>query len=134
MSASLELHDVVVARLKAAAGVTAIVGNRVYDNVPRLATMPYVSIGPSYFTPEDPDGLTLREETLQVDCWSRIDGRRSEIKNLTDAVKAALHRHSADMGVHALVSMDVVLVRVIDDPDGITRHGVVQVVAQIEEN
>lgn len=134
MSASLELQDVVVARLKAHAAVTAIVAGRVYDNVPAGATFPYISLGPSSIIPEDADLLVMRSEVLQVDCWSRREGRRAEIKALVDAVKTALHGYAANPATAALVSLDVLLVQIMDDPDGVTRHGIVQVQALMEEN
>ncbi len=53
--------------------------------------------------------------------------------DLADAVKSALHEASPDLDTHALVEMEVVLVRVFLDRDGVTGHGVVQVGAWIEE-
>nr|MBA3570571.1 DUF3168 domain-containing protein [Pyrinomonadaceae bacterium] len=44
--ASLELQKAIVAALRSAAGVTAIVGQRIYDQPPASPAFPYTSIGP----------------------------------------------------------------------------------------
>ena len=48
------------------------------------------------------------------------------------AMKRALHRFVAEPEDGALVAMEVVLVRVVDDPNGVTIHGIMQVEAVME--
>lgn len=135
MSASVSLQDVILAALLADMGVQALVGNRIYDRAPSDPGLvyPHVTFGPSDYVPDDADCITGRIEDVQLDIWSRDQGRKWKCKAIVDAVKAALHDHEADMGDHALVSMRVMLCRVLDDPDGSTVHGVVQVEAVIDE-
>lgn len=134
MSASVDLQTLVYDRLIADAAVAAIVGSRVYDNVPSDAQKPYISFGPSDYRPDDADCIRARTETLQVDCWTADHGKKRPCKILADAVKAALHEYEVELsGDNALVEMIVAQVRILDDPDGITTHGVVQVEATIEE-
>lgn len=47
MDPVLELQGVIVSRLKAYPAVSALVGVKVYDNVPAGVSYPYISIGPS---------------------------------------------------------------------------------------
>ncbi|KFI30963.1 hypothetical protein CG51_05835 [Haematobacter missouriensis] len=131
---SVALQDVILDALKADAAVTALVGERAWDQAPDGADYPHITIGPSSFFPDDYDCITGRVETVQVDVWSRDQGRKWPCKQIVDAVKRALHDKQGDMGVDALVNMEVALCQIMDDPDGITTHGVVQVEALIEEN
>ncbi|MBX8785276.1 DUF3168 domain-containing protein [Ochrobactrum sp. GRS2] len=133
MSVSVSLQDVIFNRLLASQPVTEIVGARIYDGVPEDAEFPYISFGAIDYVPDDADCITGRQETIQIDCWSRAEGRKWPCKALADAVKKALHDTEDDMSNGALVFMRVTMVRVIDDPDGITAHGIVQITAIIEE-
>lgn len=132
-SASHELQELIRARLKAVPTVTSIVGARVFDHAPADAAMPFITLGPSDATPVDSDCILAREETLQVDIWHRDQGKLGPCRQTVDAVKAALHGWEGSLATNALVELRVRLVRVLQDPDGITAHGVVLVTATIEE-
>jgi hypothetical protein len=134
MSESWALQQLVYARLIAFAGVTALVGQRVYD-APNLKTVtfPYVSFGPSDIVTDDADCIDGVIETLQIDVWSRRSGGKQEAKQIANAVKAALHDFHAEPAAGALVSLRVATIRIFNDPDGITTHGVVTVEAIMEE-
>ncbi|MDI3335868.1 DUF3168 domain-containing protein [Defluviimonas aestuarii] len=133
MSESNALQAMIVTCLKADAAVAAIVGQKVYDKPAATVSAPYLSIGPSDYVPEDADCIDGRTETVQIDCWSEAQDGKREVKALADAVKKALHGYAGTLTIGALVSLEAKLVRVLDDPDGITLHGVVQVEALIEE-
>jgi len=134
MSASNELQALIYNRLTTNAGVTAIVGTRVYDNPIGKDVFPYISFGPSDVVEDDADCVTGRIETVQIDCWSRYQGGFREVKDLADAVKKALHRYAGALTVNALVEMTVESIRYFRDPDGQTSHGVVTVQAIVEEH
>lgn len=133
MSVSVSFQDLVLALLGSDTAVTSIVGDRIVDGNSDDLAYPNITFGPSDYTPDDADCINGREETLQIDCWTRQDGKKWPCRQLVDAVKAALHDAEGDLSAGALVQMRVVLVRVLDDPDGITTHGVVQVTGLIEE-
>ncbi|WP_347311368.1 DUF3168 domain-containing protein [Defluviimonas sp. SAOS-178_SWC] len=133
MSESNALQAMIVARLKADAGVSAIIGQKVYDRPPATVAAPYVSIGPSDYVPDDAECVDGRVETMQIDCWSEAQDGKREAKAIADAAKKALHRYAGSIDPGALVSIEVVQVRVLDDPDGITTHGIVIVEAIVEE-
>ena len=133
MSASVELQTLILNRLLAFPAVAAIVGNRVFDGKPEGEAYPSITFGPSDHRPEDADCIPARGETLQLDCWTQAGGRQWPARELADAVKAALHGYTGDLGTNALVSLEVDMVRVFRDPDGITSHGVVRCNALIEE-
>lgn len=133
-SPSLDLQTAIFQRLTTDAAVTAIVGDRIYDNAPAAGAFPYISFGPSYYSPADSEGIRARDETLQIDCWTDDHGKKRPCKILADAVKRSLHGYEVEFaGVNGLVEMEVTLVRVMDDPSESIVHGVVQVTAMIEE-
>lgn len=133
MSAAAALQKAVYDALVADAGVGAIVGDRIYDRMPSDGDYPCLTFGPSQTLPEDMYCITARVEVLQIDCWSRDQGRLWPTRALADAVKTALHKASLDLQVHALARLDVDQVRVFLDADRITGHGVVTLEAEIEE-
>lgn len=140
MSVAVALQKAVFDALRADATVSGLIAGRVYDRIPgedqRTAatgeSFPYISFGPYDFVSDDAECVDAGEHTLQVDVWSREVGR-VEAKQITDAVRRALHRHEADLGAYALVEMRVDFAQVIGDPDGLTSHGIVRVTAMIEE-
>lgn len=132
MKPSNAIQAFIVQTLLADAEVAAIVGDRVWDDIPAEPTYPYCALGPSYRNPDDAECIRGREHYVQIDCEVRSQGRRDEVNDLTDVVEAALHNADGDLGVHALVSCEAVLVRIIDVPDG-GKRGVVQVRLEVEE-
>ena len=128
MGVSSDLQRMVVSRLKAA--VPSVAG-RVYDSPSETAQMPFISIGPSYFTPDDVECIPGRNETLQVDIWGSSKPKRAAVKDAVDQVYDALHgwQDTAALTMHPL---RVSLVRVMDDPQAGVVHGVVQVEVSIE--
>ena len=118
----------VVSRLKAA--VPSVAG-RVYDGPSETARMPFISIGPSYFTPDDAECIPGRNETLQIDVWGSSKPNRAAVKDAVDQVYDALHGWE-DTAALTMSPLRVSLVRVMDDPQAGVVHGVVQVEAMIE--
>lgn len=138
MSVSAALQKLLYDALRADAGVSAMVGGRVYDRIPTdgagkvTAAYPHIGFGAYDFVPDDSDCIFAGEHTIQLDIWSRAVGK-VEAKTITDAVRRLLRDYEADMGDYGLVEMRVDLAQVIGDPDGLTSHGIVQVTALIEE-
>lgn len=133
MSVGQELWDAVRGAMLADAAVMALV-NAVYDKVqdnPWGDKDAYISRGPFYGIPDDAECIDGQEITLQLDIWSRRPDRWS-MDDMIAAVRAALHEQDLDLGASALVSLRVSLWRIIDDPDPLTVHGVVQLDALVE--
>lgn len=134
MTPSEELQKFITAELRADAVLAGLVGVGIYDNVPGDAIYPYLSYGPSDFAPDDSECVNGRVEGFQIDCWSEAQGAKAEAKRICEAVYDALHNASGELGTHALVSMEVVRVRVFPDADPLLTHGVVQIEAMLEQN
>lgn len=139
MDASYELQIAIVSALKSDAAVRALVGDRVYDDVPRsvdgkvTARFPFISFGPEQTLPDGYDCQDGSEITIQLDAWSRAVGF-PEVKKIAAAVRKALH--DADLAVeeNALVSIEFDGRRVLRDPDGKTSHAVITFRAVVEHD
>ncbi|THV13731.1 DUF3168 domain-containing protein [Rhizobium rhizophilum] len=130
-SPSLELQGVIVARLKAWAGLSASVNGRVYDSVPKEdlriaqtgAGWPYISVGEGDETSDDADCIDGFEISLDIDVWSRAVGF-PEAKRISDEIRKALKSPDLTLPTNALVDFRHRQTRFLRDPDGLTSHAV----------
>ena len=121
-----------MAALRADATLTGMVSARIYDVAPSGADYPHVSLGPTSFFPERRDCMTSRVETFQIDVWARDHERRQPCKAICDAVTTALDMANLSLDdPYALSGLELTLGQVMDDPDGITKHGVLRFEAGI---
>lgn len=131
-SPSLELQGAIVARMKAFVDLTGLIDDRIYDRVPAEPAFPYVSWGPEQSVADDADCITGFEVFLQIDAWSRAVGF-PEVKRVAEAVRAALHQYELPLADNALVSLEHRQTRFFRDPDGLTSHAVIEIVALVEQ-
>lgn len=137
-SPSLELQGAIVTRLKADVAVAALVGARVYDNVPRTtagvisADYPFIAIADSYELRDDVLCQRGVEITFNLDVWSRRPGF-VEARQLAHAAVQSLHNWDASLATNRLITLQHRQTRMLRDPDGLTSHGVVEMVANVTE-
>lgn len=129
---SLALQKAIIARLTADPGVSAIVGQRIYDGVPTPVTKPYVSFGPFQVLPEAADCSEGVSVVIQLDGWAN-GPKTVEVKQLGAAIAKSLQwaEMSLDEG-QRLVIMSIEALQYMRDPDGITAHAIVTVRGQTE--
>lgn len=132
MSPSEDLQTAVYQALVADADLASLVQGRIYDGVPPDARFPYLSFGPEDSSRDDFEGIEAKRYALQVDVWSRDQGRLRPCKKICDAVDAALHNADLDLTGNAAVLVQIDGMRVFRDPDGVTSHGVVTVIIEME--
>jgi|SRR5215207_3940024 len=118
---SVELQKAIVARLRADSAVTAIVGQRIYDQPPTAPTFPYITLGSDQTIPDRADCYDGSEVTIQVDVWSRGVGF-PESKRIAEAVRASLNDAPLVLTGHTLVDLYETDTRSLRDPDGATSH------------
>ena len=118
---SLELQAAIVGRLKGDSGVQAVIGQRVYDEVPTNPTFPYVSIGDNQVLPDDAECIDGREIFWQLDGWAR-DPHFPTVKQISKAVDAALHNLPLTITGYNNIVCELSTTSYLHDPDGITRH------------
>ena len=104
----------------------AICGGRVYDHVPQDVSFPYVKIGESHSQPDDTICDEGTDELLTLHVWSRYRGQK-EIKEVTAAIHTALHQVDLTVTGRPYAVATISGTQSFDDPDGLTRHGVIQV-------
>lgn len=131
-SASLELQGAIVVRLKAYAPLTALVGQRIYEDVPLKAVMPYVSLGPEQFVSENAECITGFEAFIQIDAWSTTVGQ-PQVKRIAEAIRTALNDFDLPLVDNALVSMQHRQTRFLRDPASGVNHAAVEFTSFIEQ-
>nr|WP_297388262.1 DUF3168 domain-containing protein [uncultured Roseateles sp.] len=118
------LQTAVFTRLAAALAPVAV-----YDHVPQAVDpgsdvpFPYVTIGedePREWDTDTEDGF---EATFTVHVWSRQLGRL-QVKQLQDEIYDALHRYNLPVTGYETVLLSFESATTLQDPDGITQHGV----------
>lgn len=123
----LSLMKGVIAQLKGKTAVTNLVGTRIYSNVPKKETFPYVliSITSSDFSTKTFSGM---DHTIQLNIYSR----KPSVKQAGDIRKAcydALHRKESeitlDTGSLAILQFNG-LGDIFKDTDGVTIEAVSQ--------
>jgi hypothetical protein len=135
MSVQAELQKLVKDTLAADASVMALVDG-IHDRVPTSpfkAKMAYLAFGPSDVVSDDADCIVGDEITLQVDVFCRHSDLDVTCRRIVDAVKRSLHGQELELTTNALVEIRVDSRRVFRDPDGLTSHGVVTIIAMVEE-
>lgn len=131
-SPSLEIQTAIVNRLKGHAAVLDLVSGRIYDSIPKDSPFPYVSMGPVDELDGEDDCIRSYDISLQIDCWSRKPGF-PEVKNLSNAVRDALHDHDFALEANAPVYFVHRQTRIFRDPDGLTSHAVMTFETLIEQ-
>jgi hypothetical protein len=96
---------------------------RVYDHVPNSPTFPYLRIDVTDIT-EDDDGCGKHWVcAVNVHIWSRATGRQ-EASEIAGPVRDALDSITTVTG-YAINYNQFRQTRLMDDPDGLTTHGIV---------
>lgn len=127
MRAGRTLRQLVMDRIIA---VVPGLGGRVYDKATEGDPYPYATLGPSYWRDASVTCVKSRIQTLQIDLWHSKESK-GVLEDLTDEVSAALDgwTDTAALTMHPIA---ISLVRVMDDPDGVSVHGVVQIEVRLE--
>lgn len=134
-SPAAELHAAIVPRLKGA--LAALVGDRVYDHVPRdtggalTAAFPFVNVADFQEITDDADCISGAEIVVTIEAWSRAVGF-PEVHRIASAVKAALHNADIELDDAALVALEHGTTRTLRDPDGLTSHAILEFRALVE--
>ncbi len=126
----------VVTALRGDAGLAALVGVRVYDDVPDAALFPYISLGPEDWQPFEAACLDGAEGNMQIDVWSRSVGR-VECKAIVERVAHILNTDDVlpvPGGGYRVTSLQVTMAQVMSDQAARSRHGVVQVQMTVERD
>ena len=121
-TAAPELQAAVIATLTGNAPHMALVTG-VYDAIPQQTAYPYEAIGA--LQENWADGFTdgLRRGMLQLDTWSQFHGRE-QAQDIQASQIALLNRQPLALATLHLVYLRLDYADVLEDPDGLTWHGV----------
>lgn len=90
---------------------------------PSSANFPFIEIADSQIIPADAGGDTGIDEYIDIHTWSRSGGKR-EVKSIMGGIYTALHHQTLAVSGRATAYCWLDSARVMNDPDGLTRHGV----------
>lgn len=125
-SAAWALQTALYQRLVADTALAALIGGaRIYDDVPRDATFPYVTFGPVTVRDFSTGTETHHEHAVALHVWSRAAGRK-ETHEILGAVQDAVHEAGLTLAGHRLVNLRFETSETRRDPDGETTQGVIR--------
>jgi hypothetical protein len=116
------IHDALIADTALAA---ALGGNRVYDEPPRNAPFPYVTLGEARILDASADDGPTQEHQLTLHAWSRQGGHK-EAHVITGALLAALDDAPLAPDGHRLVNLRFSIADIRREADGRTYHALVR--------
>ncbi|AHB49042.1 hypothetical protein W911_12500 [Hyphomicrobium nitrativorans NL23] len=133
-SAAWELQKAVYGALVANADLVAALGGaRIYDEVPRGAAFPYVTLGPTTTRDWSTGTEEGAEHALTLMAWSKAPGAR-EVHLVLDALRAALHEAALSVSGQRLVSIRHEASDTVRERDGETWQGIARFRAVTEPN
>ena len=132
MNSAVSLRTAIHGALKADTPLAALLGGgKIYDEPPRDAALPYVTLGENVIA----DGSTSTEpgdeHALTLHVWSRQGGHR-EAHLITGAVLEALSEAPLALDGHHLANLRFIVADVRREADGRTYHGVIRLRALTE--
>lgn len=126
LTSAVALRAAIHAALKADTGLAAALGGaRVYDEVPRDAAFPYVTLGDAHLADISTDDGTVQEHQLTLHGWSRQGGHR-EAHVIAGALLQALDDAPLAPSDHRLVNLRFTMADIRRERDGRTYHAVVR--------
>jgi len=106
--------------------LAAVLGdNRIYDEPPRNAAFPYVTLGEARLMDSSGDGGETQEHQLTLHAWSRQGGHR-EAHMIAGALLQALDDAPLALEENRLVNLRFSLADIRRENDGKTYHALVR--------
>ena len=116
------IHDALIAD----SGVTAALGGaKIYDEPPRNATFPYVTLGEARIIDASSDLGPTQEHQLTLHAWSRQGGHK-EAHLIAGALLSALDDAPLSPVGHRLVNLRFAIADIRREPDGRTYHALLR--------
>ncbi|QAZ46141.1 DUF3168 domain-containing protein [Mesorhizobium sp. Pch-S] len=117
-----QLQKAIYAALTAA---PALVDGKVFDTVPPDTEAPYIHIGNEQVLDDSDDCAEGWEVFTDIHIWSEPEtGSKLEVKSIGPAVVQRLTQITAIEGFRVVIA-SIENIRYLDDPDGVSKHGIV---------
>jgi hypothetical protein len=131
-SASAALRAAIHDALVADGAVNAVLGGpKIYDEPPRTAAFPYVTLGETRVTDFSTGTEPGQEHQITLHAWSRQGGHR-EAHMISGALLQALDDAPLSLADHRLVNLRFATADVRREADGRTYHALVRFRAMTE--
>jgi hypothetical protein len=131
-NSALALQTALRAALLADAGlVTALGGEQVFDDVPREAPFPYITIGDIETRDWSTQTSRGHEHTVTIHLWSRYRGRK-QVQELIGNVDRILDGADPPLSGYRLVNLSTVFWTAQREPDGEVYRGTMRLRAVTE--
>lgn len=119
---SLQLQKTVFDTLDGDSNLQSKVSD-VYNFVPQNTTYPYVQVGDDSMADNSTKNLDGNIHSIMIHTWSRYRGDK-EAKEIMARIYELLHNSSLSVSGASLVNARFETSDILNDPDGITKHGV----------
>ena len=116
------IHDALV---NDSALTSVLGGASIYDEPPRGAEFPYVTLGEARLNDASADGGMTQEHQLTLHAWPRTGGHR-EAHSITGALLQALDDAPLSLDEHRLVNLRFSIADIRRESDGKTYHALVR--------
>jgi hypothetical protein len=116
------IHDALSAD---AALVSLLGGSKVYDEPPRAAAFPYVTLGETRIADFSAGGESSEEHQLTLHAWSRQGGHK-QAHEIAGALLQALDDAPLSVADHTLVNLRFSVADIRREADGRTYHALVR--------
>lgn len=123
-NSSYEMQAAIRQRLLMTPELTVLVGDRIYDRAPDHCPTPYVQFGGDEYTPFRAQGMRGSNLFITIHTWADSQRASAEVKRMNKAIEDALDDQRFPVQGHVIQVLSFVRSRNLDDPDGISRHGV----------
>lgn len=128
-----EILETVYETLSGDTTLVTTLGCQVYDYVPDNRAYPYVDLGEAYSTKDATFSKDARNVLLRLHVWSQYRGSK-ETWNIIGRIDTLLDEVALTVDGATLEACNVETANVFKDPDGKTRHGVIDVRIQVAES
>tara|TARA_Y100000592_G_scaffold35578_1_gene56494 strand:- start:33 stop:434 length:402 start_codon:yes stop_codon:yes gene_type:complete len=119
---SLQLQKTVFDTLDGDSNLQSKVSD-VFNFVPQNTTYPYVQVGDDSMADNSTKDLDGNIHSIMIHTWSRYRGDK-EAKEIMARIYELLHNSSLSVSGASLVNARFETSDILNDPDGITKHGV----------
>lgn len=131
-SSSWAVQQAIHARLGGDAALVALLGAaRIYDDVPRSPTFPYITHGASTVRDWSTGTDEGHEHIVTLHVWSRGAGRKP-VHELLGAIEGALDQQPLALDGHRLINLRHEFSDIRREVDGDTWHGILRLRAVTE--
>jgi len=120
----LSLQKAIVEALLADTTITAIVGDRVYEEVMENSEFPYIVLGDTQEIDDSVQCLDASEIFVDVHAWTNTPGF-ADIKRLTNAIRRVIHNADLVLDEERCVSIRHRITRTFPDQDIVVKHSIV---------